>query len=541
MRRIKLSWRFLAPLLVVALVVAACGGGDDATSTARPAPTAAPAPTATPAPPPTVAVPQVIRHLAFSGPPNDPHFTVAWMGTLRTVYDNLLLLDEVGLPQPSLAKSWESVDANTWRFKIEEGVKFHNGEDLTAEDVAFSMNRIVTEKLAGLRHFGTVSEAIAVDDVTVDLKTPKADVLIPSKLQNLRILPKDYFESVGVEDFLAKPVGSGPYRFTEFEFRVKWTAELTGQPHAFRTPILQRIEANIIREPATMEAALRSGNADISHTQIEPANLTALENDGFVVVAPNARSLAHLLAIGKHTREGGPLADKRVRQALIYAVDAESIATNIWRGYAVAVSSPTLSTSIGYDPSAPIPFNVDKANQLLDDAGYPRGSDGIRFSLTYRFNRAGAAEDTAFAFQEMWKAVGIDVDTAQLDRAAFVDHLFRRDGKEWFDIMGQVGIDGYLNSVYYLTQMTRDATGGTIEYQNPAFYAKLDQILAEFDFDKQAVLIREAMKIVSVDGDPPYFYAITIPEPYVMTDKVADFELAGGLADIQWENIRLTA
>ena len=547
--KVKLSWKLMVAPLAVAVIVAACGGGDPTstpqptatTAPTAPTATAAPTPTATPPPTPTTAVQQVMRHLAFGGPPNDPHFTVAWMGTLRTVYDNLLLLNADGIPQPSLAVSWEAPDATTWRFKLHEGVKFHDGEDLTAEDAAFSMNRILTEKLAGRRHFGTVAEAIAVDDVTLEFKTEKPDVLIPSKGQHLRILPKDYFESVGAEEFVAKPIGSGPYRFTEFEFRVKWTAELTGQPHAFRKPFLERIEANVIREPATMEAALRSGNADISHTQIEPVNLVALQNDGFVVQAPNARSLAHLFAIGKHKKSGGPLNDVRVRQALIYAADGETIASTIWRGFATPVSSPTLPTSIGYDSSVPIPFDVDKANQLLDEAGYPRGSDGTRFSLTYRFWRGGSAEDTGFALQKMWKDVGIEVDTARLDLSLFVDHLFRRDGKEWFDIMGQVGVDAYNNSVYYLTQMDPEGTGANIAYENPAYYAKRDQILAEFDFERQAQLISEALKLISVEGDPPYMYAITIPEPYVMTKRVEGFELPGSLADIQWENIRLTA
>ncbi len=458
------------------------------------------------------------------------------------VYDSLTFLDASGDVHPSLAESF-TLDGTTWEFKLREGVKFHDGSDLTAEDVVWSFKRATDQDLPIARELPQ-AEPRAVDDFTVQFSSPEINAFMPAEMAQFFILPKAYFESVGIEKFVEDPIGSGPYKYLEIQGGVGWEVELLPSSHAFRDPIPQGIKATIIGEPSTVAAGLRTEILDIAHSPIEPDTLRTMENSGFTVHAVPVRTVTHFYDTWRHCRDNGPLCSSQVRKALIYATDGATISETIWQGFAEAIPAPALPDSLGYPGNLPIPFDPAKAEELLDSAGYPRGSDGTRFELTYRVWQKGPVESMAFALQDMWADVGVKVDTGVMELGTFVDHLFRRKGLEHLDIMGLLAVDTFNNNLDQFKNLGpwEEPGGITVPYDNPEFFQKKSELIRTVDTQKQRQIIEELTTMLSAQqGDPPYFYLNAIPEVFVTQAYVKGFEAIGGRSDVHWENLRRVA
>jgi ABC-type transport system substrate-binding protein len=264
-------------------------------------------------------------------------------------------------------------------------------------------------------------------------------------------------------------------------------------------------------------------------------------NEGVQLELRKAGLWAHFLNPMEACQNGTPVCSPLVRRALTLAIDAETIASTIWKGMAVPVSVPALPGGPGYDATLPIPFDKAEAERLLDEAGYPRGADGVRMNLVYRFWNSGPFADSAFAMQDMWRDVGIEVDTAQIEKGLFVDHYARRKGLSPWDITGIHLSELLGNNAAYLDRMTTTIAGSANVFENEAFYALRDRVNAATGAAEQDKLLREAFRMISAHdgGDPPYVYMFASPAMTFLQSYVEGFEPLGGGLNFSFENIRL--
>ncbi|GIW11872.1 MAG: hypothetical protein KatS3mg061_2929 [Dehalococcoidia bacterium] len=176
------------------------------------------------------------------------------------LYDNLTTFGPQYEVRPWVAQRWEvSPDGLNWTFTLRSDVKFANGDPLTAEDVAFTINEIFEKRWPQVSYLGNVTEAVAVTPTVVRLRLSAPNAAIPNGGPFIWILPKKYYQAVGFDGFLAKPIGSGPYELVSFQQASQIIYRKRSEPHAFRTPIATEIQIRLIPETIQMINGLQQG------------------------------------------------------------------------------------------------------------------------------------------------------------------------------------------------------------------------------------------------------------------------------------------
>lgn len=331
-----------------------------------------------------------------------------------SLFDTVIRRDFLGSPdgggaalKPHLAVSWERESPKALVVKFRPGVKFHNGDELTADDVLFTFRegRMWGDKPdipEAKAFFGVLEGLDAIDKLTVRFRTKVPDVLMEQRLASWCswIVNKKQYEKLGMEGFGLNPVGTGPYRFVSFKANDSITYEAFDEYWMGR-PTAKKVIFREIPELSARIAGLVSGEFDLV-TNIPPDQVRTLQGypdiDARSVVLANS----HLLtfdATGAHT------SDRRIRKALALSIDRKRLVDSLWLGKAV------IPPSHNYPEYGPMflegrsnPFDPDKARTLLKDAGY-KGEP-----VTYRTmpNYYTGALDAAQIILEMWKAVGVD-------------------------------------------------------------------------------------------------------------------------------------
>ena len=310
------------------------------------------------------------------------------------MYDSLVGAnkDNTGISKETgIAKDWKiSPDGKIYTFYLRQGVKFQNGDDLTAEDVKFSLERAIgpnaISSLAGV--VKKTIDHITVDDpytVSIYLKKPDFSFLLDiSSLvcSELMIVPKNYIEKVGEEKFAAEPIGSGPYRFKNHTSG--YSIEFEAMPHhwSIGVPKFADVQIMAVPEQNTRLTMLRSNQADV--ISIGRRYVAEFEKDGYIIATKPAANQMHLL-INNQWETGSPLHDKRVREAIAHAIDSKTILNILLLGAGeltrcwVADIAYAARTKAVCDPDT---YDPKLAKQLLADAGYPKGID-----ITFRYIR----------------------------------------------------------------------------------------------------------------------------------------------------------
>jgi peptide/nickel transport system substrate-binding protein len=302
------------------------------------------------------------------------------------MFESLLERDQSLKLQPMLAAEMpKSVAPTTYEFKLRKGVKFHNGEEFNAESVKFSIERLVNpaNKLRGSSSFAPIERVEIVDAYTVRIHTKKPWPVFLSHiaLRQAAMYPPKEYAGKDTAAISKNPIGTGPYKF------VRWTKDEEIVMEAF--PGYWGGEAKIktvvfkpIPDDAVRVAALQNGEIDVA-VNIPPhlAGIIDKHPKIFLSTAPSIRTIQLMIYThqmdAEHKPTGpyaGPTADKRVRQALAYAVDADEIIKSVMDGKAVRVATMLPSMHFGYDASLkPIKQDVAKSKKLLADAGFPNG------------------------------------------------------------------------------------------------------------------------------------------------------------------------
>jgi len=315
----------------------------------------------------------------------------------------------------SLAESWtESRDGLTYEFKLRRGLKFHNGDPVTAEDAKFSFDRY---QGAGAREFrARVRQVDAVDPLTVrfTLKEPWPDFMTfygTTATAAAIVLPKKYFEQVGADGFKQRPIGAGPYRFVSQRAGIEVVLEAF--PGYWRhAPYIQRLTMKSVPDGTTRLAMLKSGETDIAYF-MDGTDALALRGDARFAIVPTRHASIFWIEFPDQWDPKSPWHDKRLRQAVNYALDRKTTSEAACLGHCppAGVIVPRVMDFALQVP--PLPYDPQRAKQLLAEAGYPNGLDAGEFVPIPGFPTVAEA-----ALNNM-NAVGIRLKMRLMERATF--------------------------------------------------------------------------------------------------------------------------
>lgn len=370
--RIQQLMRALVLPLVVSLV-AACTSATPGASPSSGASSAA----ATPAGPAGTLT------IAMRGDIQSPHpylsYDIVGISYRYNVFDSLVEWDYDGKIVPALASAWK-VDGQTITFTIRSGVKFHNGDPLTADDVKFSLDTMKSKDLnsGSASNFAAVDSAVVVDPQTVQFKLNKIDARIFDTIaNNLSILPMKYYQSVGQAGFIAKPIGTGPFKFVSWAKDDRVTMEAntdywSGSPKG--KPLVKTLVFRAIPTAATRVSELKSGGVDLVQ-DVPPDQVDPLKSASFNIVENKSPVYNYGFFNTVATTDAAkPLKDARVRQAMNMAVDTATIIKTVLGGHGRQLAGGVTDLTAGYSSDLkPFSFDQAKAKQLLADAGYPNG------------------------------------------------------------------------------------------------------------------------------------------------------------------------
>lgn len=343
----------------------------------------------------------------------------------ENIYESLTQLDEDLNVQPQLAESWDAVEEDVWEFKLREGVKFHDGSDFTADVVKSNIERVLDDKVASPRKFlfEMVTDIEVVDDYTVRFTTEYPFAPLPAHLAHnggamlaQDIIDKDY---AAVEDgqdpgsiVNENPVGTGYFVFDEWKsgesIRLVRNEDYWGDK-----TLLDSVLFKVVTEDLTRVAELETGDSHIADP-LSPSDFDQIDQtEGSNVQTQSSVSLSYI----GFNMEKEPFDDVRVRQAISMAVDKEQIIDGIYEGFGVPAIGPIPPDVFGFDDSiSGLDYDIEKAKELLADAGYPDG-----FETTIWTNDSRERIDTAVNLQSQLKEIGIDLKIEEIEWGAYLE------------------------------------------------------------------------------------------------------------------------
>lgn len=341
----------------------------------------------------------------------------------KLIFDQLFRQDVDMAIVPGLATEWDLVDELTWELKLRPDVKFHNGDPFTSADVKFTVDRILdpaTKSTIPSAWLPVVKEVQVVDELTVRILTTVPWPAMPDLVQFLGIAPAKYFQEVGAEEFAANPIGTGPYKFVEWVKDSHLTLKANDEWWN-GAPAIKDVTFRYAIEPTTRVASLLAGEVDIVQ-KLSPVDAKQVEaTDGLVVAATRAMN-QNIIGMNIFVP---PLDDVRVRQALNYAVDWDTIIEKVLNGYAYRSSSTLNPLNLGYDPDVkPYPYDPDKARQMLAEAGYP---DGFETTLDGTVGRYNQDKEVSLAIIADLAKVGVRVQYTGEEYTIFFPRLYAFD------------------------------------------------------------------------------------------------------------------
>jgi len=415
------------------------------------------------------------------------------------IFSNLTRISHELKPEPQLAHKWEpNADSSEWTFYLRKDAKFHNGRQVVASDVKFSIDRILDPKTAskGRKALGPIKEIVVKDKHTVvfKLKGPYADLALQLGNTFSRIIAKE-----NLADIANKPIGSGPFKLKEYVPVNK--AIVVRNPDYFEKglPYLDEVHQIYIKEYATQVSALKTGEIDIMYFA-PPEIIPELKKDPNIEVKIVSAPSFQPLIMWVSTK---PFKDVRVRQALRYAVDRKAMMEAATGGLGSLGNDTPVSPSNPYYNKA-LPQrrkDVAKAKKLLAEAGYPNGIDITLYTSTQR----PGLEPAAVVAQQTLAESGFRVKIESVEIARLYKDIIPKpkamatSHNNWF---GRPTIDESLTPFYY-TKSNWNYTG----YSNPEVDKLLDKAKSHTDFASRKKLYDRVQEILYNEGPDvvPYF------------------------------------
>jgi len=463
------------------------------TTTSVPTSTTSKPTTTTTTTPPTTAAAQPYGTIRIASPQQsgftyesfDPNFWETFWGW--AIFDPLVTFDTNGNVIGVVADSWTlSPDGKTYTFKIHPGIKFQNGDPLTAADVKFSVDRFASKDSANTtstnpwspyfnKNYASTS---APDDNTFvyNMQNPEPTLLVA--FTYVRVLPQKYFNSVGgTNAFRANPIGSGPYKFVSLVHSVSCTLEANTSYWGKVKPQYKTIIDLLVPEEATRVAMLKSGDADIA-IGLGPDRLTELKNQKYTLENSGLATLMNISFPGTWETTS-PTKDIKIRQAMSYSVNRQEMCNTFYKGLAVPGSRWFIDpTGWGWDPSwQPDPYDLAKAKQLLKDANYPAAYADPVIQI---YAQTGSQGDLVQLLKGYWDAAGIQTKINIVDSTTYAGYFFTGSRAPTAKNVGAIipwVYPSYANSVYHSANMYTPTgihgTGGPNDTQAQTLYNKV--------------------------------------------------------------------
>lgn len=421
---------------------------------------------------------------------------------IKNMFDGLVTRGPNMEIVPEIAESWKWLDDVTCEFKIRKGITFHNGEALTAEDVEFTFNRIIKEggmngessPRKGL--LGPLESVEMVDDYTVVFKLSEPWPVLLKMLPHQQIVPKDYLEKVGTEEFRKHPIGAGPFKFVEGKLNERIVLErfddyYGGSPDLLPVGVapLKTVIFEILPESSTRVSALLSGECDIIQ-EVPRADVPRIEKNPNCTIKSSKGTNANYLEMNL-TKP--PFDNLKVRKAINHAFDRELLIEMLYNGEGSVFAGPLFPYEEMFDSSlTPYEYDPELAKALLAEAGYPDGFSVVLDTET-------SLKEPAEVIAGMLKEVGIDCTVRLWEWGVLKPLLVNGERTLLLNTWGSSILDpvGYVDAKF-LT----DGRGNYSKYSNP----EVDKLIAEgsttVDPSKRKEIYKKMQKIINDE----YFY-----------------------------------
>ena len=416
------------------------------------------------------------------------------------LWDSLVWLNEDGGIEPALAYDYDvSEDGTEYTFYLRDDVVFHNGEPFNADSVVLTWERGANAGYEYSYYLERADSVEKIDDYTVKVTTPEPDALFLRLMAEYWVvIPPQYYEEVGEEDFLEHPIGTGPFMFVEWVKGDHITME--ANPNYWREgmPKVQNLIFRPIPESATRAAAIQTGEVDV-------VGRLSSEEAQSLLGAPNVRVISYpstrVYYIAFNNLTTGvdqPTEDPLVRQAMNYAVDVDAIVDALHSGFGQRAPGFVAQGEMGYGAVEPFPYDPDKAKELLAEAGYP---DGFEMDFACPAGAYIFFEQVCEAIQGYLSAVGIETNLDIMESGQYWDLEAEKQlpplfGDSWSSPQGEaynrlVGALGGWDASYSA-------------WSDPTIDEYLENIAQAIDFEEREQLYEELQ--VYMQENPPFIY-----------------------------------
>ncbi len=463
---------------------------------------------------------------------------------VHQIYESLVGRDQKFGIEPALATSWQMDSATSWRFKLRDGVKFHDGSPFTADDAVFSLERAMGPSSQRAFQLKGLTAVRAIDPLTIELQLEAPDAVLPEKLQYVAMMSRDWSVKHSVtraQDFNAKQEtyairnanGTGPFKLDRYEPDVrvvlKRNPDWWGRADK-RNGNVKQVEWITIRSDATRLAALASGEVDlvldppyqdIARLKADPRmTLQQVPDIGQQYLAFDQASAA---LAGSDIKDRNPFKDLRVRRAVYQAINVPLIVDKVLRGQAVATGA-FLSPLVDGSPAEldkRLPYDPARSRLLLAEAGYPNG-----FSVTLDCVNVAWRENVCQAVAAMLTQVGVRTTLRSSSTSQFFPKLSQ--GTASFAEYGWTATPDAWASLNGLFRSFDPAGLGTFNagrYSNPKLDVLIDNIRIEPDRVRRRAMVTTVLRLVADDLPMVPLYR-----------RVLTWAMKKNLSMVQWPN-----
>ena len=423
------------------------------------------------------------------------------------VYETLVTRDAKEQIVPWLAEKWEQPDETTWRFTLRQGVTFHNGEPFNAAAAVFSISRIISPELKSqfAPNLATIAGASKVDDATFDLKTKEPDPSLLARLFSIRMMAPKWTQNAG-QTVDSTTNGTGPYRVTNWTRGVEVNLTANGS-YWGGAPKIPAAKVRIIPEDQTRLSALQTGEVDIVRGLLPEQLAQAPATASALGPTYSFLRLSNLA--------GSPVADKRVRQALNYAIDKETLLKQLFGGQGSVLLGELAGPEVfGFNPSLqPYPYDVDRAKSLLNEAG----AAGLEIEIVGPQGRWTADGLTAQAIGGMLENAGIKATVQLINFDQWLKLADRGQTPKTPPVMYFQTENPLFDADRTVTGYYTDA-GSFSAYKNTALDPLIEQARGELDVAKRKQLYNQIFALGR--DDPPAAFLLQLADVWGLSKRI---------------------
>lgn len=444
---------------------------------------------------------------------------------IRNMYDGLLTRNGKMEIVPELAESYRQVDPTTYEFTIRQGVKFHDGSDLTADDIKFTFDRLTKENAMGGQTsprkslLGPLQDVEVVDARTVRFRLSEPWPILPAMLPFQEVVSKAFVEKVGSEGLATQANGTGPFKLVEWRkgeaiIMERFDGYYGGAPDI--APVgkacVDRVIFKIIPESASRVAALLAGDVDIIN-ELPAHAMNQVDNNSNTEVLKVRGTRTFFVALNNSKP---PFDNVLVRRAANHALDKNLIIDKILNGTATPVNGVLSPDAFAFKADLPeYTYDIAKAKQLLAEAGYPNGID-------VTMDVEGAFKDTAEAIASLLTKAGIRAKI-EVGEGSLLVKKWRQDsdkvGDMWFTSWGNGSLDP---SDIVEPTLKSGGRGNSAGYANPEVDRLLSEASVEMDRANRIALYHKAQEIVNADA--PWIFLWLPQDLYGVSKRLSGWQ-----------------